>query len=277
MPGSVKALRLQNLLVAGSLTGSQLETELGLSLSLSAWNAALGLRKFSKTIAASSTAMASVIASPTAMASVIASPTAMASVAASSTAMTAVAASSTAMTAVIASSTAMAAVIASSTAMTAVAASSTAMTAVIASSTAMAAVAASSTAMAAVAASSTARTAIYNSDTALLALENVTTRNILRSLTQYVSLSISNTSSSTAKSLTLTGNAIIFEIAASLTSQILTIAGRRAGSAQGVIAAYNPPETALPGDRNVLALTSAATVATNATSANTSFFGLIYV
>ena len=134
-------------------------------------------------VAASSTAMATIVAAPVAMAALWRSDTAIKALQANATAwktftgasssvmgktvailaglnpssyadMTAIAASSTAMAAVAASSTAMAAVAASSTAMTAIIANSTALNAVVTSSTAMAAIQKSPTALNAIAASS---------------------------------------------------------------------------------------------------------------------------
>ena len=137
-------------------------------------------------VAASSTAMATIVAAPVAMAALWRSDTAIKALQANATAWkTFTGASSSVMgktvailaglnpssyadmTAIAASSTAMAAVAASSTAMTAIIANSTALNAVVTSSTAMTAVGNSITAMSAIFASSTALTALCNSPLAV--------------------------------------------------------------------------------------------------------------
>lgn len=206
--GIVNGLSIVNNLIAGSMTGAQLQTYLATGANLASFVQVTNVRRqlqvlrntpaavtavtasatASATIVANDTALrqwllygtsynwrsfanlAAVLASAPAMAEVAASGAAMAVLAASQTAMAAVAASSTAMAAVAASSTAMTTILASSEATTTVIASPIAMPAVAASATAMALVAASSMAMAAVAASANAKMAIYNADVALAAI-----------------------------------------------------------------------------------------------------------
>jgi hypothetical protein len=147
---------------------------------------------------------------------------------------------------------------------------------VAASSAAMTQIAANTKALTAFFGNGVARASLYASDTALATFANSTTRDILRSLPGYVSKSISNGSSINAVSLGLTGSAISFEEALSGAGNI-TINGRRAGSSQGTVTAHDPSATSLPGDSNVIALQSTATVATSTATARTSYFGLIYV
>ena len=162
----IKTYRLKNLLMAGQITGPELEALLQKKDYLGALYDLRNDRVWMADIVQNPMAMAAVLASETAMAAVLASETAMAVVAASETAMAAVLASETAMAAVAASETAMAAVLASETALAAVLASETALAAVLASETAMAAVLASETALAAVVASETAMAAVNNSSIA---------------------------------------------------------------------------------------------------------------
>lgn len=178
--GIVNGISIVNNLLAGSLSGAQLQSYLSTGLNRASFAQVIHVRRQIRllaespsamaAVAASSTAMTAVAASSTAMEAVIASSAAWAAVMASSTAMAAVAASSTAMTAVAASYMAMTAVIANSTAWATVVASSTAMTAVAASPTAMTAVTANSTAVGAICASVAAKMAVFSSDAALAAL-----------------------------------------------------------------------------------------------------------
>lgn len=198
MPGSIKALRLHNLLIGGGLTGAQLETELGNARNAGAFEASLRQRTVVGNLKASAAALPSLAASAialnavfrqdmtvldtvlasssyasplagntAALNAVIANPTALAKLAASSTAMTQMAASATAMGVIAASATAMTEIANSSTAMTAIAASATAMNAVTPSNNAMTKIAASATAMGVVTASSSAMTSIAASAAAI--------------------------------------------------------------------------------------------------------------
>ena len=109
MPGSLKALRLENLLVAGQLTGAQLEAELSDLKKAGAWIMLMQQRSAATAVASIAVAMAAVAASSTAMAAVIASSTAMAAVWASNVAADAVMLSTTAKLAVYNTDTALAA------------------------------------------------------------------------------------------------------------------------------------------------------------------------
>ena len=206
--GIVNGISIVNNLIAGSMSGAQLQTYLATGANLASFVQVVNVRRqlqvlrntpaavtavtasatASATVAANDTALrqwllygtsynwrsfanlAELLASAPAMAEVAASQPAMALLVTSASAMAAVADSSTAMTAIAASAAGMTAVIASSTAMTAVAASSTAMTAVAASATAMGLVAASATAMAIVSVSAVAMAAVAASSTAMTAV-----------------------------------------------------------------------------------------------------------
>jgi hypothetical protein len=132
MPGSLKALRLENLLVSNQLTGAQLEAELSDPKKSGAWTMLLQQRVPIGAFVASAVAMSGIAGSPTAMAAVVANASALNAVAASPTAMAAVAASPAAMASMAASSTARAAIYNSDVALTAIAGSSTAISALMA-------------------------------------------------------------------------------------------------------------------------------------------------
>lgn len=206
--GIVNGISVVNNLIAGSMSGAQLQTYLATGANLASFVQVTNVRRQLQVlrntpaavtaVMASSTALAQVgnnelalrvwalygtsynwrsfaglaalFASAPAMAEVAASSVAMAPIIASNAAMTAAAASSAAMAAIAASPTAMAALAASSSAMAIVVASSTAMTALVASSGAMSAIAASPAAMAALAASSSAMVTVAASSTAMTAL-----------------------------------------------------------------------------------------------------------
>ena len=246
MSGSVKALRIVNLLLGGGLTYSQLNTELSIASSKGAFAAALRERVVYDELLMSSVSAPIVLAS--------------------SGAMGCVADSNDILDYVIANSTLMAAFAASSATMAAIAASANAMNRLIATQAAFNALMANTVA----------RAAIYASDTALATLQTTAIRTFARALTNYVSLSIANATSVNPVSLGLSGNAIMFEVALNASGNI-TIANRRAGSTQGTVSAWHPTAAALPGDPDVVALQSTATVATSTASARTSYFGLVYV
>lgn len=206
--GIVNGINIVNNLLAGTLSGAQLQTSLAVGANAASWVQVVAIRRqiqvlrnapaavtavtasatASSIIAANDTAVrqwllqgtsyswrsfsnvAAVLASAPAMSEVSASPSAVALIAGSSAVMAAVIGAPTALSAIVASSTAMGVLAASSTAMTALVASSTAMTALVASSVAMTAIAASGTAMPILAASNTAMTAVAASSTAMAAL-----------------------------------------------------------------------------------------------------------
>ena len=116
----IKTYRLKNLLMAGQITGPELEALLQKRDYLGALYDLRNDKVWMADIAQSPMAMAAVVASETALVAVVASETVMAAVAASETAMAAVVASETVMAAVAASETALAAVVASETVMAAV-------------------------------------------------------------------------------------------------------------------------------------------------------------
>jgi hypothetical protein len=112
--GIVNGISIINNLLAGTLSGAQLQTYLGTGANLASFVQAINSRSQARAMTESNTAMTAVTASSTAMTAV----------AASSTAMTAVAASTTAKMAIFNSDTALASIAASSTALTAMRASS---------------------------------------------------------------------------------------------------------------------------------------------------------
>lgn len=147
---NIRAMRLLNALVAGSVTGSQLQTLLsGDGGLLAEWNILLDRRGQANRLAGSSAAMTALAASNTAVDALVGSANAMKSVASSSAAMAVAAASSPIMAAIAASGVLMQTIAASSAAMAAVVASSVAKMAVFNSDTALNAIAASARAMAA--------------------------------------------------------------------------------------------------------------------------------
>lgn len=266
--GIVNGLSIVNNLIAGSMTGAQLQTYLATGSNLASFVQVTNVRRQLQVlrnipaavtaVTASSTALAlignnetalriwalygtsynwrsfagltAVLASAPAMAEVAASPTAMAPIIASSTAMTAAAASATAMTAIAASITAMTALVASSSAMAIVAASSTAMTALVASSSAMTAVAASTTAKMAMFADDVALAAIAGSSTALTAL---------RGAAGYaVSSAVSSTSAQALPGATAGASYILLGVSCSSFGgiTITSITTRRSGSARPITA-----------------------------------------
>lgn len=206
--GIVNGLSIVNNLIAGSMTGAQLQTYLATGANAASFVQVTNVRRqlqvlrntpaavtavtasalASATIAnndagvrqwllygtsynwRSFSNLAAVLASAPAMAEVAASAGAMALVAASTSLLGAVIATPTALSAVVSSGVAMGVLAASSTAMMVVVGSTTAMTAVVGSSTAMTAIAASGTAMPILAASSAAMTTVAASSTAMAVL-----------------------------------------------------------------------------------------------------------
>lgn len=206
--GIVNGISIVNNLIAGSMSGAQLQTYLATGANLASFVQVVNVRRQLQVlrntpaavtaVSASATASAAIAANDEALriwvlygtslnyrsfanfAAVLGSGSAMSVLAESSDAMSALVGIPAAMAAMIATPTALSEVVASSTAMTVVAnspagmgmvvASSTAMTAVAASSTAMTAVAASGTAMPILAASSTAMGTVAASSTAMAAL-----------------------------------------------------------------------------------------------------------
>lgn len=275
MPGSVKALRLHNLILGGGLTAAQLETELNNARAAGAFDASLKQRTVVTALNASAGGLNIVAGSAKAVSAILRQDTTvLAALCADSTAAATMVLNT--LGTIAPNAAGMAIVTASSTAMTAVAASATAMGIVAASATAMASVAASSVAITACMGNTVARSAIYNNDTALSALANATTVGYLRAVSQYATKTISNNSAVTAVSLGFTGSAILVDIALD-NSGTITFANRRAGSAVGTLGPVDPAATALPGDTDIMALQSTATVATSSSAARTTAIGYIYV
>ncbi len=257
--GMIRAIRLLNDVNSGATTGATLESILsGDAGHLGEWQQMLQFRGAARQLAASSTAMTAVIASSTAMTAV----------AASSTAMTAVAASSTAMTAVNANDQAVRIWMLAGTGLS------------YTSYANVAAVAASSTAMTAVAASSTARSAVYNSDTALGAIQASSTA--ISALKAYAGYTvISKSISSSATSLSLTGNAILVAYSQSSVNGAYSyaFANYRAGSTENtstVSVNVHNTSTTVPAFTRVMALQSTATM-TDPWNGSAFIFGVIYV
>lgn len=246
MSGSIKALRLINLLVGGGLTYTQLNTELSNAMNKGAFSAALRQRDVYDALLMSYVARPVIIAS------------------------------SGAMECIAQNSNVIDYAIEDTLLLTEMAASSVAMLAITSNYYAMENLASTQTSFNTVFGSSVARSAIYASDTALAALQSTAVRDIARAYSAYQQLTISNASSTSPKTLGLTGNAIMFEGALSGTGS-MTIANRRAGSTQGNVTTWDPVATTLPGDSNVVALQNTATVATSTSAARNSLFGIIYV
>ena len=121
MPGSIKALRLYNLLLGGGLTGAQLGEELADPLSAGAFEAILRQRIVGASLRASPVAMTPIVGSPAALSAILRQN--------DGTWMTSIAASSSVMATMLASSSARAAFYNSDVALAAIAASATATTA----------------------------------------------------------------------------------------------------------------------------------------------------
>lgn len=291
MPGSIKALRLHNLLLGGGLTGAQLETELSSARNAGAFEVSLRQRTVvgnlkaslsarlstaGSTIAinailrqdvtvldailADSSAAAAIAGSSVSVTAVVNNSTALTKLAASSTAMAQMAASATAMGVIAASSSAMTSIAASAAAMAIVAGSATAMSAIAGSSTAMTAVVASSTAMNAIAANSVAKMACYNSDTALNAIAGSTTAMAsLRAAAQYTIQSATE-NGTTAVALGWAGTYIVLGASRStVLARTVTLTTVRAGSGVSGAIAMNAAADALAQDANVAIPLSAAT------------------
>lgn len=266
--GIVNGLSIVNNLIAGSMTGAQLQTYLATGANLASFVQVTNVRRQLQVLRNTPAAVTAVTASATALALVgnnetalriwalygtsynwrsfagsgalFASAPAMAEVAASPTAMAPIIASSTAMTAAAASATAMAAIAASTTAMSALVASSSAMATVAASSTAMTALAASGSAMAAIAASTTAKMAIFAEDTALAAIAaSGTSLAALRGAAGYtVSNAVSSTSAQSLPGATAGGSYILVGVSCASAGAITitSITTRRSGSTRPITA-----------------------------------------
>ena len=246
MPGSVKALRIINLLMGGGLTYSQLNSELASAMNKGAIASALRQRVVYDEL------LQSPVAQPVILAS------------------------STMMTLISQAADVIDYIVANSSIMNALAGSTTGMSAMASNASAMAQLVATQSSFNSLFGNTVARQAIYANDSALAVLSKTTVRDFARALGSYISKSISNGGSTNPVSLGLTGNAILFECALSSTGA-MTIANRRVGSTQGNVSAFDPAATTLPGDVNVVPLQSTASVATSTTPAKNSLFGLIYV
>ena len=126
--GMVNGIRIVNQVIAGTLSGSALQTYLGTAANRASWIHALNTKTLSRALAESSTAMTAIGASALASTDVAASSVALAAVMGNVSAYTAAHASSNFMNAVAASSYAAPLWVANTTIMTAAVNSSTAMT-----------------------------------------------------------------------------------------------------------------------------------------------------
>ena len=166
MPGSIKALRLQNLILGGGFTAAQLETELSNARAAGAFEASLRQRSVVSVIKNSSAAMAIAAGSPKAIAAILRQDTSIFSAIAADSAASAVMTSSASVMNYVAANSAARALIGTSGAIyNVIASASLSLGKYLAAIAGLDPVAYAD--MAAVVASSTAKTAIYNSDTAL--------------------------------------------------------------------------------------------------------------
>lgn len=226
--GIVNGLSIVNNLIAGSMTGAQLQTYLATGSNLASFVQVTNVRRQLQVLRNTPAAVTAVTASSTALALIGNNETALRIWALYGTSynwrsfagLTAVLASAPAMAEVAASPTAMAPIIASSTAMTAAAASATAMTAIAASTTAKMAMFADDVALAAIAGSSTALTA-------------------LRGAAGYaVSSAVSSTSAQALPGATAGASYILLGVSCSSAGgiTITSITTRRSGSARPITA-----------------------------------------
>lgn len=248
MPGSIKALRLHNLLLGGGLTGSQLETELGNTLAAGAFEASLRQRAVTNALKASSTALSITLASATAFGACLRQDlTVLDAIFASSSALAALAGNTAAINVIAANSGALAKLVASTPAMTAFAGNSVAKMALYNSSPALTAIAASATAMAA-----------------------------LRASAQY-SVKTATENGTNAVALGWTGTYIVLGASrSSTTDRNVTVATVRAGSGiSGVIDTDTTADTSAMDTNVAIPLSSATSFALDGTGTGTIYFGAL--
>lgn len=254
--GIVNGLSIVNNLIAGSMTGAQLQTYLTTGSNLASFVQVTNVRRQLQVLRNTPAAVTAVTTSATASATVAANDAALrqwllygtsynwrsfanlAAVLASPAVMAEVAASGAAMSALASSPETLAAVIASPTALASFVASSTAMAAVAASSTAMAVVVASSTAITAVGASSTAKMAVYGNDVALAAIAGSSVAlAALRGAAGYaVSSAVSSTTAQAIPGATAGGSYVLLGLSCSASGSlaITALATRRSGSTRPI-------------------------------------------
>lgn len=295
--GIVNGINIVNKLLAGTLSGAQLQTSLAVGANAASWVQVVAMRRQIQLLRNTPAAVAAVLAS-TSAAAVIAnndtavrqwllygtnynwrSFTSLGAVLASAPAMAEIAANAAATSLLAASPTALAKVAASSTAMNALVSNTAVMAAVAASATAMASVVASSTTMSAIAESSTAKMAIFNSDVALDAVKaSATAMAALRTATQYAVVSHAATGGAVAIPANAAGSYILLgfsngtNAAAGTVSLINT---RRAGSAQPNSALASPAGTAVNAQKVNMALPLVSPFTAASTTGGTWYYGML--
>ena len=287
MPGSVKALRLHNLILGGGLTAAQLETELNNARAAGAFDASLKQRTVVTALKASSGGLNIVAGSAKAVAAIQRQDASvLAAICADTTAIallqgatwTTIAASASMMAAIIASATGMVNVAANATAMAAIAASATAMAAIVVSTPAINTLVASNTAMTAVGGNTVSKMALYNSDAFLNAVAaSATAMTALRAAAQYsVKSAIENSTNSVA--LAWTGNAyIVLGYSRNTTSsRTATLSTLRSGSAISPVPASLGVSSTIAQDVNcAIPVTSAYSFVLGGAGSTNSYFGAL--
>lgn len=295
--GIVNGLSIVNNLIAGSMTGAQLQTYLATGANAASFVQVTNVRRQLQVLRNTPAAVTAVTASALAVDVIVNNDTALrqwllygtsynwrsfanfAAVLASAPAMAELAASSVATALLAASPTAIARVAASSTAMTAMVSNAAVMAAVAASSTAMASVVASGTSMAAVAESATAKMAMFNNDVALDAIKaSATAMAALRAATQYTVVSHVATGGAVAIPANAAGSYILlgFSNGTNATAGTVSLINtRRAGSAQPNSALASPAGTAVNAQKVNMALPLVSPFTGASVTGGTWYYGML--
>ena len=260
--GIVNGINIVNNLLAGTLSGAQLQTALAVGANAASWVQVVAMRRQIQVLCNTPAAVAAVTASATACAAITANDVAFrqwllygtsfnwrsfsnrSALLASAPAMAEVMQSGAAVALLLASAANINAVIATPTALSALVGSSVAMNAVVASSAALALLAASSVGMAAVAASSTAKMSIFGSDLALDALaSSAVALAALRSAAGYALVNVANSVAGpiAIPSVVAGGSYILVGVSntSSVSQQMVSLTTRRIGSGRPIVAGPN--------------------------------------
>lgn len=239
MPGSIKALRLANLLFGNGLSGAQLSAELAVPASLGSMRGLLAQRSLRQRLLADPTALAIVHASVAGLGLLLEHPETHTGVLASPTAMATLAGNTPLMQWLIAQP----------------------------------------TLLADAWASAVARAAFHASDTALAAISaNATAKAAARATPSYQLASIGNASSTNPQAVpAITGPVILIGWSLNNTGNV-TLTGRRAGSAVGTLGPADPgADGNTAANDNVMALVNPTTVATSTNTSRTTYLGFVPV
>lgn len=295
--GIVNGINIVNNLIAGSMSGAQLQTYLATGGNRASFVQVVNVRRQLQVLRNTPAAVTAVTASTSAV-EVIAnndtavrqwllygtnynwrSFTSLGAVLASAPAMAEIAANAAATSLLAASPTALAKVAASSTAMNALVSNTAVMAAVAASATAMASVVASSTTMSAIAESSTAKMAIFNSDVALDAVKaSATAMAALRVATQYTVVSHAGTGGAVAIPANAAGSYILLGFSNATNAAAGTVSlinTRRAGSAQPNSALASPGGTAVNAQKVNMALPLVSPFTAASATGGTWYYGML--